>query len=406
MTGEMRVHKTKRGEIKVEKVDELEYRAKSESKDDEWYRVVYVLGKFHCECKGFAHTDRACKHISAVNHRFSPKPPPERRRRARRRKKMVIGTPGITCSHCMSKKYKEAYVRENKLRDAQVYTCLAEGCGRNFTPDDGFKYKTYTKGHITMALGDRACAKLPHDISDTIAKDGRRPARSTLYAWNRDYPALVGPYLISLDYQLSDTMLTDEIIVKVSGVPHVIFTTMDEGTRVPTGNQMGCHKGSHNVVGLFLMDALVRRRVPNLVRSDGAVNYHSAYIIVIKDNGEGVKTMHIRHIHLTGDKNPNMKERDNGSLRDFVRSCRGLKKLETAYIALYQTHFLIARTHSGVGMTPLEAAGISFEDPDKWRALINNAAAYNNARRLGLLIPDKEIPDRQAGFRVLPTLPR
>ena len=67
--------------------------------------------------------------------------------------------------------------------------------------------------------------------------------------------------------------------------------------------------------------------------------------------------MHIRRIHLAGDSSPNTKERDNGTIRYFVRSCRGLKRVDTAYIALCQVHFLIARLHSGVGTTPLEAAG-------------------------------------------------
>ena len=42
--------------------------------------------------------------------------------------------------------------------------------------------------------------------------------------------------------------------------------------------------------------------------------------------------------------------------------------------------------------TPLKAAGISLRGPDKWRALINNAAAYNAVRH-GELKPCRDIPD-------------
>ena len=120
------------------------------------------LGRFQCECKGFAFTNRACKHIAGVKHTFgSPPPPPEKGRRKRKRRRKIIGTPDVRCSHCMSKNYKEAYVRPNLLRDAQVYTCLAKKCGRNFTHDDGFKYKTYTGEQITTSLSDRACGKMP-----------------------------------------------------------------------------------------------------------------------------------------------------------------------------------------------------------------------------------------------------
>ena len=402
MGPEVRVHERAKGNLWITKIDDWEYQASS-GPGCKSHRIVYTLGRFQCECKGFAFTNRACKHIAGVKHTFgSPPPPPEKGRRKRKRRRKIIGTPDVRCSHCMSKNYKEAYVRPNLLRDAQVYTCLAKKCGRNFTHDDGFKYKTYTGEQITTSLSDRACGKMPHDIADTVGKCGRRPSPSTMFGWCSDYPRLVAPYLASLDYQLSETMLTDEIVVKIGGVEHVIFTTMCEGTRAPTGYQIGRKKGSHDVRELFRMDILVRGGVPSMVRSDGAQNFASAHKSEMRENDEGKKSMHIRHIHLAGDRNPNTKERDNGTIQYFVRSCRGLKRVDTAYIALYQIHFLIARLHSGVGTTPLEAAGISFKDPDKWRALINNAAAYNNVVKHGKIKPCRDIPDGQAGFQVVP----
>jgi len=42
---------------------------------------------------------------------------------------------------------------------------------------------------------------------------------------------------------------------------------------------------------------------------------------------------------------------------------------------------------------------MSFMDPDKWRAPINNAAAHNNAVKLEKLKPSRNVPDGQAGFQ-------
>ena len=154
------------------------------------------------------------------------------------------------------------------------------------------------------------------------------------------------------------------------------------------------------------MDILVRGGVPSMVGSDGEQNLASAHKSEMRDNDEGKKSMHMRHIRLAGDRNPSTKERDNGAIRCLVRSRRGLKRAGTAHIALYPIRFLIARLHSGVGTTPLEAAGISFKGPDKWRALINNAAARNNAVRHGKPKPCRNIPDGQAGFQVVFPLAR
>ena len=91
-----------------------------------------------------------------------------------------------------------------------------------------------------------------------------------------------------------------------------------------------------------------------MVRSDGAQNFASAHKSEMRENDEGKKSIHIRHIHLAGDRNPNTKERDNGTIQYFVRSCRGLKRVDTAYIALYQIHFLnrpppLGRGHDAPG---------------------------------------------------------
>lgn len=49
----------------------------------------------------------------------------------------------------------------------------------------------------------------------------------------------------------------------------------------------------------------------------------------------------------------------------------------------------------------MEAAEMPFMDPGKWRALINNAAAHNNAVKLGKLKSSRNVPDGQAGFQAM-----
>jgi len=79
-------------------------------------------------------------------------------------------------------------------------------------------------------------------------------------------------------------MLTDGIVVKIGGKEHVIFTTMCEGARAPTGYQIGRKKGSHDVRELFRMDILVRGGVTSMVRSDGAQNFASAHKSEMREN--------------------------------------------------------------------------------------------------------------------------
>ena len=250
------------------------------------------------------------------------------------------------------------------------------------------------------ALEDRASCKGPHDTLDSLGKSGHRPARSTLHTWYVRCPRTAAPYLMPLDFFMSETMYVDEIVTSIGGRKGVIYATEDGATRMSPAHQMGQFKGSHDVGPMFQMDMDVRGTVPSLVRSDGAENFSSAHKRVFRNNDEGKSSMRTRHIYLDGDVNTNPRERDNDTLEDFVESCRGLKSPGTAYIGLYQTHFNVARTHMGIGgLRPMEAAGACFEHPNKWLALIRNAVDYDNAVKLGAVKPAKETSPLQSGFQ-------
>jgi len=137
------------------------------------------------------------------------------------------------------------------------------------------------------------------------------------------------------------------------------------------------------------------------VRSDGAQNFASAHKSEMRENDECKKSMHVRRISSRRQESEHEGERqqDDPALCALVQ---GAQEGGAACIALNRIHILVAYPRSGVGTTPLEAAGISFRDPDKWRALINNAAAHNSVVKHGKLKPCRDIPDGQAGLRVVP----
>ena len=385
MAQQVRIFTGKRGTIKVRKIVEYEYEAMSESKDGVWYRILFVLRRWFYGCKRFAHTNRACKHIAAMKRLYAPVPPAMPKPRARRRegrKKMVIDMPAITCRFCGPVGLRNARVRHNKLRDMQACRCPGRRCNKRFTPDDGLLGKTYRDGYIVPAPGDRASCKKPHGAPDPIGKSGHRTARSTLHTWYVHYPRMTAPYLMSLDFFMSETMYVDEIVTSIGGRKGVIYATEDDTTRLSAAHQTGRFKGSHDVGPMFQMDLDVRGTVPSLAGSGGAENFSSAHKRVLGNNGEGKPSMHTRRIHLDGDINTNLKERDNDMLEDFVKSCKGLKSPGTAYIGLYQTHFNVAITHMGIeSLRHMEAVGVYYEHPNKWLAPHTKRGRLQQRRR-------------------------
>lgn len=87
----------------------------------------------------------------------------------------------------------------------------------------------------------------------------------------------------------------------------------------------------------------VRGGVHELLKSDGAKSFASAHGSVMKHNEEDNTSFHIHHTRLDGDTHANTKERDSGTLSDFVLTCRGLKSMHTTHIAMWQINFNFQR---------------------------------------------------------------
>lgn len=90
---------------------------------------------------------------------------------------------------------------------------------------------------------------------------------------------------------------------------------------------------------------------------------------------KGIRSVHIKHIRMSGDMNNNKMERMNGEFRDREKVARGLKKDDSVLINGYQIYHNYIRPHMSLeGKTPSEACGITVQGQDKWKTLIQNAS--------------------------------
>ena len=369
--------------------------------------MVLQLQGFRAHLQGMQAHRRNEEGVRSVAPAAVPLPRPPARPARGRAARSPIKTPPVKCRFCRKQEFTTSYRRKNKHSEVQVYRCLDKKCGRRFTHDDGFLFMTYRGEVVIVAIEDRCGGKTTHNIVDSLRKKYPELARSTLHVWFVKFPRLVSPYLMSLDYYLSPVMLADEIIVYIGGVRHVIFSCEDQDTRFNSAIQFGRFKGSHSVQRLYKLDMHVRGFAPELVKTDGAQNFASAHNAVLRHNDNGTTSLHMRHIHADGDMNTNMKERHNDTMRDFVDTCRGLKTTHTTYVGMHQIHYNFARTHTALGMRPSEAAGVRFEDTNKWRALIACSADHNadvEARRRKKT-SRKDLP-HQVGLQVVPRFRR
>ncbi|HEY4680601.1 MAG TPA: DDE-type integrase/transposase/recombinase [Nitrosarchaeum sp.] len=114
---------------------------------------------------------------------------------------------------------------------------------------------------------------------------------------------------------------------------------------------------------------------PKVFITDGLGSYAEAYQKEFWTVKRETRTLHIRHIHLQGDRNNNKMERLNGEIRDREKVMRGIKKKNSVTLTGYQLFHNYIRPHSALdGKTPSEKCGIEINGDNKWITLIQNAS--------------------------------
>ncbi len=127
---------------------------------------------------------------------------------------------------------------------------------------------------------------------------------------------------------------------------------------------------------LFQKGKNIAEKKPKTLTTDGAPNFHEAYLREFYTQRPETRTEHIRDMHMGGEVvNNNKMERMNGELRDRERVMRTLEKSDTPILSDMQIFHNYVRPHEALeGETPAEVAGIKIDGENKWFTLIQNAA--------------------------------
>jgi hypothetical protein len=119
----------------------------------------------------------------------------------------------------------------------------------------------------------------------------------------------------------------------------------------------------------------VAGKKPKTFITDGAANFHEAYLKEFHTARDETDTEHIRHIRLAGDRNNNRMERFNGEVRQREEVTRTLKRMDSPILSGYRIYHNYIRPHEALeGKTPSEKAGIEIKGTDKWMTIIQNAS--------------------------------
>jgi putative transposase len=230
-----------------------------------------------------------------------------------------------------------------------------------------------TSQMITSAIQLYFTGESFRNVQKFLKLQGLKMSHVAVYKWIGKYVTLMEKYLEQIKPNVGDAWRTDELYMKVKGNNKYLFAMMDDDTRFWIAQQVADSKYASDITPMFKRAKEVTGKRPNVIISDGARNFHEAYIKEFKTM-KNPRTRHIAHIRLQGDHNNNKMERLNGEVRDREKVMRGLKRVNTVVLPGYQIFHNYIRPHEGLnGKTPAEVCGIQIQGENKWKTLIQNA---------------------------------
>jgi transposase-like protein len=227
---------------------------------------------------------------------------------------------------------------------------------------------------ITTAMQMYFSGESLRNTAKTLRLIGAQVSHQTIYNWINKYTALMTKYLDKITPQVSDTWRADELFLKVKGNMKYLYALMDDQTRFWIAQEVADTKYSADIRPLFKMAKKIAGKQPKTLITDGAPNFHEAFMDEYWTSKLATRPEHIRDITLDGKRHNNKMERMNGEIRDRERVMRTLEKTDSPLLAGYQLFHNYIRPHMGLnGQTPAEAAGIRIFGENRWLTLIQNA---------------------------------
>src|SRR5208282_3303329 len=201
----------------------------------------------------------------------------------------------------------------------------------------------------------------------------------TVLNWINKYTVLMEKYLDKITPNVSDTWRADELFLKVKGNMKYLYALMDDQTRFWTAQEVTETKYSADIRPLFKQAKAIAGKNPHTLITDGAPNFHEAFMDEYWTSKVAERPEHIQDIRFDGTVHNNKMERMNGEIRDRERVMRTLETSDSPILAGYQLFHNYIRPHMALeGRTPAEAAGIKIKGENKWLTLIQNASKQKN----------------------------
>lgn len=346
------------------------FEVKSQSRPGRKYSVAVRRDRWSCSCAFHRSSRSSCIHILAV--RF----------RAGLDGGSRVRTPAPSCVGCGSVRVIRFGRRHNRKAVVARYRC--NDCGRRFTLRDGVPRSRYDNTTVAFALDLYYRGLSLRAVADHLRQaHGVEVAPATIYGWIERYAPRAAGWMDSLGARTGERWHVDETVAKVDGQPRWIWNAVDATTRFLVATQMTRLRRLRDVRRLMQRAKRATADRPLAVLTDGMPAYRQAIgrELAFRADGEVVNP-HRRVPSIRAKTSNNLVERLNGTEKDRLRTMRGLHgdRAPVALIEGWRAHYNLVRTHSTIGTTPGQAAGLPNLGRFRWKEILRRSAERVPAR--------------------------
>jgi transposase-like protein len=274
----------------------------------------------------------------------------------------------MRCKYCDS----ENIVKNGKSKGEQVFKCKA--CGHRFTEGSEFpKMRIQARiisSSIDLYFEGLSVRKIQTQIDKLF---GLHVSQMAVWKWIMKYSKLVSQYVETLSPQLLGIYHVDETAIKCKGVQKWFWEIIDSHSKFLVSSHLSSSRTTEDAIALFEKSIRVAKRKPTSIYCDGLPAYVDGYNRVFYTMRKETRPELIRRVGIRNIHNQNVVERLHCTLKDRLKTTRGLKDEDTVRTLLqgWVVHYNMVRKHQTLKMTPAQASGLNVKND--WYDLIKSA---------------------------------
>ncbi len=259
----------------------------------------------------------------------------------------------IACPYCAHDKVVK---NGRNANGKQTYRC--KQCTKRFLHTGQVGGHRATAEQIGMAVRMYYGGTSYKQTAETMADghDMPEPSKRAIYEWVGEYTAVAKDILADHPAHTSGKWVADETQVKVGGEAMWLWNVMDASTRYALAVHLSPNRDTRAAVAVMRKAMAAADAPPKSITTDKLGSYTGAIKQVFPD------AEHIQSEGIRAELNNNLSERLQGTIKDRVKTMRGLDGLESGqrYFDGWVVQYNLFREHEGIkGQTPSEMAGVN-----------------------------------------------